>query len=130
MRRSQWFQDNPLVLKFLVGERYKGWNSWPPLSVHSSVGKHLVLAYMPRDPKGWCLLHSIQDWIYPFKVVWTSTSSWSICLVIPKEDVLFHGTTSLKTIREMKCGYTWFYIMVYTRLSVTLTSQRSRVIIT
>ena len=25
-------------LKYLVGERYKGWISRPPLSVHSSVG--------------------------------------------------------------------------------------------
>ena len=45
-------------LKYLVGERYKGWISQPPLSVYSSVGKYLVLAYMPCDPKGGCLLHS------------------------------------------------------------------------
>ena len=25
-------------LKYLVGERYKGWISQPPLSIHSSVG--------------------------------------------------------------------------------------------
>ena len=25
-------------LKYLVGERYKGWISWPSLSIHSSVG--------------------------------------------------------------------------------------------
>ena len=34
-------------LKSLVGERYKGCISRPPLSVYSSVIKHLVLAYMP-----------------------------------------------------------------------------------
>ena len=45
-------------LKHLVGERYKGWISQPPLSVYNSVGKYLVLAYMPCDPKGGCLLHS------------------------------------------------------------------------
>ena len=45
-------------LKHLVGERYKGWISRPPLSIYSSVGKHIVLAYMPCDPKGGCLLHS------------------------------------------------------------------------
>ena len=56
--RSQFFQDYPLVLKILVGERYKGCISQPPLLVHSSVGKHLILAYMPHDPKGGCLLHS------------------------------------------------------------------------
>ena len=46
------------LLKYLVGERYKGWISQPPLSVHSSVKEHLVLAYMPYDPKGGCLHHS------------------------------------------------------------------------
>ena len=35
---------------------YSGWISQPPLSVHSSVGKHLVLVYMPRDPKGGCFV--------------------------------------------------------------------------
>ena len=34
-------------LKYLVGERYKGWISRPPLSVYSSVIKHLALVYMP-----------------------------------------------------------------------------------
>ena len=46
-----------------MGERYKGWISQPPLSVHSSVGKQLVLAYMPRNPKGGCFV----SWYYKFK---------------------------------------------------------------
>ena len=52
-----------------MGERYKGWISRPPLSIHSSVGKHLILAYVPRDPKGGCLIHSTTRLNYPFKVV-------------------------------------------------------------
>ena len=63
MIRSQWFQDNPLVWKFLMGERYESWISRPPLLVHSSVGKHLILAYMPCDPKGGCFV----SWYYKFK---------------------------------------------------------------
>ena len=50
-------------LKHLVGERYKGWISRPPLSVYSSVGKHLVLTYMPCNPKGGCFV----PWYYKFK---------------------------------------------------------------
>ena len=46
-----------------MGERYKGCISWPPLSIHSSVGKHLVLAYMPHNPKGECFV----AWYYKFK---------------------------------------------------------------
>ena len=34
-------------LKYLVGERFKGCISRSPLSVYSSVIKHLALAYMP-----------------------------------------------------------------------------------
>ena len=34
-------------LKHLVGERYKGCISRPPLLVYSSMIKHLTLAYMP-----------------------------------------------------------------------------------
>ena len=57
--RSQWFQDNPLVLKFLVGERFKGWFSWPPLQVYTSVIRHLALAYMP------CSLRRVfNSWYY------------------------------------------------------------------
>ena len=35
------------ILKHLVGERYKGWISKPPLPVYSSMMKHLNLVYMP-----------------------------------------------------------------------------------
>ena len=47
------------LLKHLVGERYKGWISRPPLSVYSSVIKHLALAYMP------CSLRRVfNSWYY------------------------------------------------------------------
>ena len=46
-----------------MGERYESWISRPPLLVHSSVGKHLILAYMPCDPKGGCFV----SWYYKFK---------------------------------------------------------------
>ena len=59
------FYLKTFLLKYLVGERYKGWISWPPLLVHNSVGKHLVLAYMHRDPKGGCLLHSTTRLNFP-----------------------------------------------------------------
>ena len=52
------FSLKTFCLKYLVGERYKGWISQSPLLVHSSVGKHLVLAYMPRNPEGGRLLYS------------------------------------------------------------------------
>ena len=88
------FLTKNIYLKHLVGDRYKGWISRPPLSVHSSMGKHLVLVNMPRGPKGGCLLHSTTRFNYPFKVVWASTSSWHTCLAIPKEGILFHVTDS------------------------------------
>ena len=46
-------------LKYLLGERYKGWISRPPLLVYSSVIKHLALAYMPCSL--WRVLNS---WYY------------------------------------------------------------------
>ena len=46
-------------LKYLVGERYKGWISRPPLSVYNSVIKHLALADMPCSL--WRVLNS---WYY------------------------------------------------------------------
>ena len=56
--RSQWFQDNQLVLKILVGKRFKGWFSRPPLLVYSIVIRHLALVYMPcslqRVFNSWC----------------------------------------------------------------------------
>ena len=41
------FKLKTFLLKHLVGERYKGWISRPPLLVYSSVIKHLTLVYMP-----------------------------------------------------------------------------------
>ena len=46
-------------LKYLVGERYKGWISQPPLSVYSSVIKHLALASMPCS-----LWRVMNSWYY------------------------------------------------------------------
>ena len=46
-----------------MGERYKDWILRLPLSVHSSVGKHLVLVYMLHNPKGGRFV----SWYYKFK---------------------------------------------------------------
>lgn len=47
------------ILKHLVGERYKGWISQPPLSVYCNVVKYLALAYMP------CSLRRVfNSWYY------------------------------------------------------------------
>ena len=65
-----------------MGERYKGWISQPPLSVHSSVGKYLVLAYMPCDPKGGCLLHSTTRLNLPIE---SSVNKHLILAYIPRD---------------------------------------------
>ena len=59
-----------------------GWISQPPLSVHSSVGKYLVLAYMPCDPKGGCLLHSTTRLNLPIE---SSVNKHLILAYIPRD---------------------------------------------
>ena len=99
MIRSQWFQDNPLVLKFLVGERYKGWISRPPLSVHSVWGKHLVLASSLAFHAEDVYFKVLQDWTSQFIMVWASTSSW------PRASCSMQRVFCIITRVEL-CGYT------------------------
>ena len=90
-----------------MGERYKGWISWPPLLVHSSVDKLLVLAYMPRDPKGGYLFHGTTRLNF---LVYSGVGKHLVLassLAFHAEGVLHHGTTRLNFIWVELCGYTW-----------------------
>ena len=51
------FQLKPFLLKYLVGERYKGCISRPPLSVHSSMKYILCLCFKFSIPCGEYLFH-------------------------------------------------------------------------
>ena len=98
-------------LKYLVGERYKGWISRPPLSVYSSVIKHLTLAYMP------CSLRRVFN-------------SWNYRLnFLMMDDMCFYIKNDHATVELLNDSHR-FQAMVYTRLSLMLTSLRNYVIIT
>ena len=70
------FKIKTVLLKFLVGERFKGWISWTPLLVHSSVSRHLVLASSLAFHANGVYFIVLQDWTSRFIVVWTNSSSW------------------------------------------------------
>ena len=98
-------------LKYLVGERYKGCISRPPLSVYSSVIKHLVLAYMP------CSLQRVfnsQNYRLNFLMM---------------DDMYFYIKNDHATVELLNYSHK-IQSMVYTRLNLMLTSLRSYVIIT
>ena len=93
-------------LKYLVGERYKGCISWPPLSVYSSVIKHLALAYMP------CSLRRVfnsQNYKLNFLMM------DYMCFYIKND----HATVELLNYSHK------IQSMVYTRLSLMLTSLQN-----
>ena len=98
-------------LKYLVGERYKGYISRPPLSVYSSVIKHLALAYMPCCQRGVFNL-----WYYRLNF-------------LMMYDMCFYIKNNHTTIELLNDSHR-FQAMVYTRLSLMLTSLRNYVIIT
>ena len=98
-------------LKYLVGERYKGCISRLPLSVYSSVIKHLALAYMPC-----CLRRVFNSWNYRLNFLMMD----DMCFYIKND----HATVELLNYSHR------IQSMVYTRLSLMLTSLRSYVIIT
>ena len=81
------FQIKTFLLKFLVEERFKGWLSWPPLLVHSSVKYAPCLALKPCIPCGGCLFHSTTRLNFQ---VYSGVS-----LAFHMEGVLYHGTTRL-----------------------------------
>ena len=87
--RSQWFKDNPLVLKFLVERDTRVGSHGLHCRFIVVWGKHLVLASSLAFHAEDVYFIVLQDWTYPFKVVWISTSSWCICLAIPKDGVYF-----------------------------------------
>ena len=98
-------------LKYLVGERYKGCISWPPLSVYSSVIKHFALAYMP------CSLRRVFN-------------SWNYILnFLMMDDMCFYIKNDHATVELLNYSHK-IQSMVYTRLSLMLTSLRGYVIIT
>ena len=98
-------------LKYLVGERYKGCISRPPLLVYSSVIKHLALAYMP------CSLRRVfnsQNYRLNFLMM---------------DDMCFYIKNDHATVELLNYSHK-IQSMVYTRLSLMLTSLQSYVIIT
>ena len=98
-------------LKYLVGERYKSCISRPPLSVYSSVIKHLALAYMP------CSLRRLFN-------------SWNYRLnFLMMDDMCFYIKNDHATVELLNYSHK-IQLMVYTRLSLLLTSLRSYAIIT
>ena len=98
-------------LKYLVGERYKGCISRPPLSVYSSVIKHFALAYMP------CSLRRVFN-------------SWNYILnFLMMDDMCFYIKNDHATVELLNYSHR-IQSMVYTRLSLMLTSLRSYIIIT
>ena len=98
-------------LKYLVGERYKGWISRPPLSVYNSVIKHLALADMP------CSLRRVFN-------------SWNYRLnFLMMDDMFFYIKNDHATMELLNDSHR-IQSMVYTRLSLMLTSLQSYVIIT
>ena len=98
-------------LKYLVGERYKGCISRPPLSVYSSVIKHFALAYMP------CSLRRVfNSWYYRLNFLMIN-------------DMCFYIKNDYASVELLNDSHR-IQSMVYTRLSLMLTSLRSYVIIT
>ena len=98
-------------LKYLVGERYKGCISRPPLSVHRSVIKHLALAYMPCSLQR--VFHS-QNYRLNFLMM---------------DDMCFYIKNDHATVELLNYSHK-IQSIVYTRQSIMLTSLRSYVIIT
>ena len=98
-------------LKYLVGERYRGWISRPPLSVYSSVIKHLALPYMPCS-----LRRVLNSWYYRLNLLIMN----DMCFYIKNDHVTVELLNDSHRIQSM----------VYTRQSLMLTSLRSYVIIT
>ena len=98
-------------LKYLVGERYKGWISRPPLSVYNSVIKHLALADMPCSL--WRVLNS---WYYRLNFLMMD----NMCFYIKNDHAIMDLLNYSHKIQSM----------VYNRLSLMLTSLWSYVIIT
>ena len=93
-------------LKYLVGERYKGCISRPPLSVYRSVIKHLALAYMP------CSLRRVfnsQNYRLNFLMM---------------DDMCFYIKNDHATVELLNYSHK-IQSMVYIRLSLMLTSLRS-----
>ena len=98
-------------LKYLVGERYKGCISRPPLLVYSSVIKHLTLAYMP------CSLQRVFNlWNYRLNF-------------LMMDDIYFYIKNDHATVELLNYSHK-IQSMVYTRLSLMLTSLRNYVFIT
>ena len=98
-------------LKYLVGERFKGCISRSPLSVYSSVIKHLALAYMPCS-----LRRVLNSWYYRLNF-------------LMMDDMRFYIKNNHATMELLNYSHK-IQSMVYTRLSLMLTSLRSYVIIT
>ena len=96
--------------KYLVGKKYKGCISRPPLSVYSSVIKHFALAYMP------CSLRRVFN-------------SWNYRLNLMMDGMCFYIKNNHATVELLNYSHR-IQSMVYTRLSLMLTSLRSYVIIT
>ena len=105
------FKLKTFLLKHLVGERYKGWISRPPLSVYSSMIKHLTLAYMPCS-----LRRVINLWYHKLNF-------------IMMDDMCFYIKNNHATVELLNDSH-GIQAMVYTRLSLMLTSLWSYVIIT
>ena len=97
-------------LKYLVGKRYKGCISRPPLLVYSSVIKHLALVYMA------CFL-------------WRVFNSWNYRLnYLMMDDMCFYIKNYHATVELLNYSHR-IQSMVYTRLNLMLTSLQSYVII-
>ena len=97
------FQIKTFHLKFLVGEKFKGWTSQPPLPVYSSVIKHLVLVYMPCSQR-----RVFDSWYYKLNL-------------LMMDDMCFYIKNNHATMELLEDSYR-FQAMVYTRLSLVLTA--------
>ena len=80
-------------LKYLVGERYKGWISWPPLSVHSSMKYILCLCFKLSILCGEYLFHGATRLNYLVYSGLIKHLVLALRFAFHAEGVLYHGTT-------------------------------------
>ena len=79
-------------LKYLVGEGYKGWISWPPLSVHSSMKYILCLCFELSIPCGEYLFHDATRLNYLVYSGLIKHLVLALSFAFHAEGVLYHGT--------------------------------------
>ena len=76
-------------------------------------------------PFGGCLFHGTTRLNFPIYSGVGKHLVLASSLAFHAEGVLHHGTTRLNLTRVEQCGYTWVQAMVYTRLSLIVSSMLS-----